>query len=239
VAASSSLNKEGFGYDLLARYKKSGWLEPFGRGAYVLPGDRVEWAGAVYALQEQLHLNVHPGGKTALELQGYAHYLRAEKRKIFLYAEPALVLPSWFRGERLGVEFFVTRTRLFPPATGEGFSELRDREFSVRMSAPERAALEMLHLVPRAVGFDEALLIMENLVSLRPGVVQKLLEICCFVKVKRLFMYMAERHGHPWAEQLDLSKVYFGKGKRLVVAGGSLDRKYGITVPRETGGAGE
>ena len=238
VAASSFLNKEGFRYDLLARYKEGKWLESFGRGAFVLPGDRVEWPGAVYSLQEQLHLNIHPGGKTALELKGYAHYLPAEKRKIFLYAAPKLILPAWFRGDRFGVEFVVTRTRLFPPAMREGFSDLQDREFSVRISAPERAALEMLHLVPGGVGFDEAFLVIENLVSLRPAVVQKLLEACRFVKVKRLFMYMAERHGHPWVEQLDLSGVDFGKGKRLVVAGGRLDSKYQITVPRETGGGG-
>lgn len=238
VAASSFLDKEGFRYDLLARYKESNWLESFGRGAYVLPGDRVEWTGAVYALQGQLHLSVHPGGKTALELKGYAHYLPAQKGKIFLYAEPGLMLPAWFRGDRLGVELVVTRTRLFPPAIGEGFSDLQEREFSIRISAPERAALEMLHLVPGGVGFDEALPIIENLVSLRPAVVQRLLEVCRFVKVKRLFMYMAERHGHPWVKQLDLSKVDFGKGKRLVVAGGRLDPKYQITVPRENEGGG-
>ncbi|MCP4403625.1 MAG: hypothetical protein GY801_40760 [bacterium] len=35
----------------------------------------VDWTGAVYALQAQLSLNVHVGGKTALEIKGYAHYL--------------------------------------------------------------------------------------------------------------------------------------------------------------------
>ena len=44
-------------------------------------------------------------------------------------------------------------------------------------------------------------------------VVQKLLEMCRFVKVKRLFMYMAEKHRHPWVEKLDLSRIDFGKGK--------------------------
>ena len=32
VAASSHLNASGFSYDLLTRYKQSGWLESFGRG---------------------------------------------------------------------------------------------------------------------------------------------------------------------------------------------------------------
>ena len=38
-------------------------------------GDRVDWIGGVYALQQQLRLPIHIGGKTALEMQGYAHFL--------------------------------------------------------------------------------------------------------------------------------------------------------------------
>lgn len=239
VAASSHLNASGFSYDLLTRYKRSGWLRSFGRGAYVLPGDRVEWPGAVYALQAQLDLNVHPGGKTALELKGYGHYLFPEQRNIFLYGQPRLVLPAWFQGQRLGVDVITTRTNLFPPKNRVGFSEHKNREFSIRVSAPERAAMEMLHLVPGKVGLEEASLIMENLVSLRPAVVQRLLEICRSVKVKRFFMYMAEKHEHQWVSQLDLSKVDFGKGKRMIVADGKLDKKYQITVPRETEGASD
>ena len=100
-AAASYLNRQGFSHDLLTQYKKSGWIQSFGRGAYVLSGDRVEWPGAVYTLQKQLGLNVHPGGKTALELKGYGHYLPSGKRTIFLYATQGLVLPTWFKGERL------------------------------------------------------------------------------------------------------------------------------------------
>ena len=72
----------------------------------------------------------------------------------------------------------------------EEFTDFKDRDFSVRIAATERAAMEMLHLVPKEVGFDESLLIMENLVTLRPDVVQSLLMACRSVKVKRLFLYM-------------------------------------------------
>jgi hypothetical protein len=127
----------------------------------------------------------------------------------------------------------VTRTSLFPGNSHEGFSEWKEREFSIRISSPERAAMEMLYLVPEKVSFEESLLIMESLVTLRPENVQKLLEICRFVKVKRLFMYMAEKHKHPWVGKLDLSRIDLGRGKRRIVSGGKLDPKYQITVPRE------
>jgi len=53
--------------------------------------------------------------------------------------------------------------------------------------------MELLHLTRKEVGFEDALLIMENLVTLRPDVVQGLLAACRSVKVKRLFLYMAGR----------------------------------------------
>ncbi len=77
-------------------------------------------------------------------------------------------MPAWFKEDRFGVKFVVTRTNLFPADCREGFTDFRERDFSVRIAAPERAAMEMLHLVPKEVGFDEAQLIMENLVTLRP-----------------------------------------------------------------------
>ena len=44
---------------------------------------------------------------------------------------------------------------------------------------------------------------------------------------------MAEKHWHPWVEQLDVSHIDFGKGKRRIIPGGELNSKYEITVPRE------
>lgn len=233
---ASYLKSLGYSRGLLLRYRKSGWIQSFGRGAYILFGDKVEWAGAIEALQNQLGLVVHPGGKTALELKGYAHYLAPGEAIVFLYGAQGLVLPNWLKGERLGVEFVMIRTNLFPKDSDEGFSEFKEREFSIRVSSPERAAMEMLHLVPGKISFDEALLIMENLVSLRPDVVQRLLGQCRSVKVKRLFMYMAEKQEHSWVSELNISKIHMGKGKRMIVPNGRYDNKYQITVPRDNFG---
>jgi hypothetical protein len=61
--------------------------------------------------------------------------------------------------------------------------------------------------------------------------VQQLLESCASVKVKRLSLHLAEKHGHPWLNQLDQTKISLGSGKRVLVPGGRLDPKYLITVP--------
>jgi len=53
--------------------------------------------------------------------------------------------------------------------------------------------MEMLYLVPQKQTLNESSLIMENLVSLRPKIVQALLENCNSIKVKRLFMLLKKR----------------------------------------------
>ncbi len=91
--------------------------------------------------------------------------------------------------------------------------------------------MEVLYLVPANESFEEAGLLMEGLTTLRPRLVQALLTQCRSVKVKRLFMFLAEACNHAWVKKLDLSKVDFGKGKRMIVKGGRFDAKYNITVP--------
>ncbi|MCZ7603153.1 MAG: type IV toxin-antitoxin system AbiEi family antitoxin domain-containing protein [Melioribacteraceae bacterium] len=93
--------------------------------------------------------------------------------------------------------------------------------------------MEMLYLVPQRESFDEAYLIMEGLSTLRPKLVTDLLISTSSIKVKRLFMWMAEKANHQWVEDLNLSEVDFGSGKRMIVKNGKLDKKYKITVPRE------
>ena len=65
-------------------------------------------------------------------------------------------------------------------------------------------------------------------------VVQKLLEQCNSIKIKRIFLYLAEKLELPCFKRLILKKMNLGKGKRVIVKGGKLDTKYNITIPIET-----
>ncbi|MBT6120737.1 hypothetical protein HOH45_04630 [bacterium] len=38
----------------------------------------------------------------------------------------------------------------------------------------------------------------------------------------------------PWFSKLDLEKISLGSGKRQVVEGGRLDKKYQITGPKDS-----
>ena len=74
---------------------------------------------------------------------------------------------------------------------------------------------------------------MEGLNNLRPATVQTLLEDCSSIKVKRLFLYLADKAGHEWLSYIDLNKVDLGSGKRAIVSDGVYIPKYQITVPKE------
>jgi len=199
-------------------------------------GDRVDWTGALYALQEGQDEWVHVGGRTALEMQGFAHYAAAEARDVFLFAPPKSSLPPWFTRRDWGARIVFTATSLFSSSRTQELVSLVVRDYTVRVAPPEQAALEMLFHVPQLVGFDEASQIMAGLGTVRPTVAQKLLEQCGSIKAKRLFLYFAKSAGLAWLSSLDVSRVNLGSGNRQIIKGGSLDKEYRITVPQQPQG---
>lgn len=102
----------------------------------------------------------------------------------------------------------------------------------MRQSTPERAILELLDELPDHESFDQADQLMGALATLSPRRLQRLLEDCVSVKVKRLFFYFADRHGHAWLKALDRDAIDLGSGNRVLAKGGRLDPTYKITVPR-------
>jgi len=125
------------------------------------------------------------------------------------------------------------QTNLFGDDVSRYLSDTEIQGIGLKISSPELAAMEMLYLIPKEQSFDEANKIMEGLTTLRPNLLQDLLENCNSVKVKRLFLYLAEKNKHPWFEDLTVRSINLGSGKRVIVKDGRLDKKYNITVPKE------
>lgn len=101
---------------------------------------------------------------------------------------------------------------------------------SPKISEPERAILEAIYLTPNKTTLRNVYQILELMTTLRPQLLQQLLENCSSIKVKRLFLYMAEKTGHEWFNYLNLSKINLGSGKRVITKGGKLDKKYNIVI---------
>lgn len=231
VYVASWLEGRGISRDLQKHYRKSGWLETAGTGAFKRPGEQVSWQGGLYALQAQSGLDVHAGALTALALQGYAHYLRLGAETVFLFSPPKTNLPAWFKNRDWGQKIHHCKTSALPPALA--LADYQAGAFSIQISTPERAFLECLHLSPDTVDLVECYQVMEGLTTLRPKLLQPLLEQCSSIKVKRLFLYMAEKAGHDWFKRLDATKFDLGAGARTVTKGGVYVSSYGLTMPEE------
>lgn len=237
VLTTNWLEKHNISTKLAWWYVHSGWLERVGEMAYKKAGDNVTWAGAVAALQSQIHLPLHVGGKTALQLLGRSHFLPVKGvKQVMLFANPLTKVPGWLEKNKLwDVQFEIFRTALFQNDDATlGIIERPVEGINLQLSCPERAAMEMLYLVPNHQSFDEAILLMENLGQSRPAMVQSLLEKCHSIKVKRLFLYLAEKHQHSWLASLDLKKINLGHGKRVIGKGGKYNSKYLLSVPEIT-----
>ena len=231
VLAASWLKEQGYSLDLQKQYRKSRWFDSIGTGALIRHGDQVDYLGGVYALQTQLNLSVHPAAKTALSMLGKAQYLEMAVKSIQLFSGKEDSLPLWFKNRDWGVTLQCNGSSFLPPELG--LVELEHKGFKVNISSPARAIMECLYLVPKSQPLMEVYELMESLNNLRPASVQKLLEACSSVKVKRLFLYLADKAGHEWANHLKLDKVDLGSGKRAIVSGGVYVSKYQITVPKE------
>ena len=234
VTTQAKLDKLGVSRQLVAKYVLHDWLMRIGAGAFIRSDDRVDWRGGLYALQTQLGLSVHAGGRTALELQGLSHFVPlGQQRKVILISDRPERLPEWFRSNPWKVNLEHHCLALFNRIPEAASIVLDCSGFEIVVSSPERAIMEQMRLIRTNDDINQAYQLMEGLTTLRPSVVQDLLVNCRSVKVKRLFLWSAETVGHAWFGHLDLAQIDLGKGRRQLYKGGRLNPKYQMTVPSQ------
>lgn len=232
VLTSSWLSGQGYSPELLRKYRQSKWLVSIGNGAMIKANDQVNYLGAIYSLQHQLQLSIHPAAKTALSLQGKAHFLDFAEEEIYLFGNIKENLPAWFVNYNWGVKIDYHTSAFLPVDVGMTLFEKKEN-FNLRISSPARAIMECLYLAPQSQDLMECFQMMQGLNNLHPKKVQQLLEQCSSVKVKRLFLYLAEKSEHTWFKHLNLEQIDLGKGNRSIIKNGIFIKKYKITVPAE------
>jgi Transcriptional regulator, AbiEi antitoxin, Type IV TA system/Transcriptional regulator, AbiEi antitoxin N-terminal domain len=246
------LRRHHYSRQLWNHYVGTGLLEQLAPRVFRRPRGALTWQHVVVSLQTLLRQPLVVGGRTALELQGYAHYLARETKEVHLYGPKRP--PTWLKALRAGTRFLYHNdrklfrneavTHALPGLDWKpNDSAVQDSlviqpwgqwDWPLTLSSPERAILELLDELPLHESFHQADMLMEGLTTLSPRRLQKLLDDCRSVKVKRLFLYFAERHQHAWLKRLDKKSIDLGKGKRMLVKGGTLNKTYQITVPEES-----
>ena len=213
-------------------YVKSGWLEHVSRGVYKIAGNHPTLFTAFSCYNTQLDKQCIIGAHTALELRGLSHNVPMGTPLTFLFTNNTQRLPQWFvsypwdRAIRYHTTSFLGSGLL-----GVDTIVIDGRQLLV--SSPERAMLEWINQSDSTKSLMDVYYVFEMLTTLRPTLMQELLEKCTSTKVTRLFMYMADKSGHPWNRVLKPERIFFGKGRRMISPTGKYIRKYNITIPSE------
>lgn len=231
VLTSKWLTLHGYSSELVRNYRNNHWLESVGNGAMIRCNDTVDYLGAVFSLQQQLNLTVHPAAKTALSLSGRSHYLDLNTKVVYLFGSRNETLPSWFKNREWGHEIKFISSSFLP--SGKDFIQHQHKSFNVDISSAARAMMECLYLAPQEQDLMECFELMQGLTNLHPSGTQALLESCTSIKVKRLFLYLAEKAGHEWFNYLNIGRIELGQANRSLLPNGVYISKYKITVPKE------
>jgi len=239
AAPSRWLADQGYSRQLVHKYVQGNWLQPLGRGVYARAQGTVTWEGVVLGMQRLADLKFHVGGVSALNRQGFAHYLPlGGENTIHLWGRDKV--PAWVRAVSLPESLRFHTARLFTDdAASVGINTVSSsvRDWTLQVSGPERAILELLSLVDTTESsFTHAAELFAGLTSLRPDVINTLLTACTSIKVKRLFLFLADRHDYPWFSKVGWRQLDLGSGKRAITKGGVLDKQFMITVPEDLRG---
>lgn len=227
VLTSTWLKRQGFSKDLLKVYRKNGSIFSIARGAFLKVNDVPTIEGAIYALQRDGY-DLHVGGRSALSrYHNIWQYLRKYKT-VELYPTTKKTLPQWFKSvfhndyEFLNAHFLLTDDGIEKQSTGYGFD--------IDVSCQERAFLELLYGCPERTSVQEAYELLELMPSMRPKLLQKLLENCSSIKVKRLFLYLVSVLKPDWADRIDVSQINLGTSVYKIEADGQYNKKFQIII---------
>ena len=223
------LNEQGYSPQLINRYRSSGWLSALGRGVVYRTGDELSAFGALSSYNQQLGKQLRVAAHSALELWGVNHYVPMGKPQTMVTSSKDAV-PKWTKLNVFDREFKSFSTDIFAsPQT----VMLPFGDWQLLVSTPEQAFMECLLLAPMHYNYMDLYYIMEQLTTLRPKMVQALLATTGNYRVKRLFLYMAEKARHYWLNEIDVQSVDLGTHKLQLTKGGIYASKYKMTVPKE------
>ncbi len=231
VVTSSYLESIGMPRSSQKYYYKSGFLERIGRGAYKKTNDKVQWQGAVNAIQKQKKIKVHLGGLSALAYQGFSHYSSIDKEILQFFSPIRTLLPKWFLNYDWGINIQLKGTSFLP--YNLGLKEIEINQIPIIVSSPERAIMECLYLSKKQTDLIECYKIFKRLVNLEPKLVMELLQKCNLKKIKRLFLYMAEKSNHSWVQSINTNKIDIGNGNILITKNSVYISKYQISIPKK------
>ena len=227
---SEWLGANGYSPQLLQQYRNTGWLEMLNRGVYYRAGEQLSAYAAVASCSKQTQSHLRLAAHSALELHGVMHFVPMGKPRAMVTTNQRHKM-LWLQSDLFDRDFHYFFTPQLPNEEAEMWI---DHGLQLPASSQELAILECLYLAPKWYSYMDVFYLMEMLSTLRPNLLQQLLERTTSYRVKRMFLYMAEKVAYPWWKKLDISRIDLGTGTmQLTEDGGAYISKYKITIPQE------
>lgn len=226
---SQWMKSQGYSDQLQKKYRDNGWLTSISKGVMFRAGSKLSAYSALASCNLQTRSRYRIAAHSALEYAGFNHYVPMGKPILAVDLGNTRRRPLWMKDEAFDMAFHTFHTEVFPQPE---VIEVKSDRGLLYVSSPEQAFLECLLLAPKHYAYMDLYYMMEQLATLRSDVVQRLLETTRNYSVKRMFLYMAEKTGHYWMEELCLEKIDLGTSKLQLVPDGVYDPEYKITVPR-------
>jgi hypothetical protein len=170
---SSWLKQNGYSDQLMKKYRSSGWLSALSKGVMYRTGDKLLSYPAIASYNQQLGKNFYIAAHSALELNGFNHYVPMGKPVLMIGHPKQQLVPDWMKKGDFDktLKFFSTEVFIKPQ-----LSTFSVEKVDLLVSLPEQAFLECLLLAPKQYAFIDLFYIMEQLTTFRPEIVQDLLE---------------------------------------------------------------
>jgi len=225
------LSTRGFDRSSVDYFIRAGKLDAVVHGIYRKPGPPLKWENVIYSLG-QMGLDIHVGHISALRFHGFEHFLMlGGVKELLVYS--SVRIPSWVDTVS-NVSFTQIHRSPFPDRLKLGLEDIPfgTWDWPIPYATSERAFIELMSTVTSEADMEQAHLMLQGAATLRPKLIQELLEKCRQVKAKRLFLWMARELAHPWYRYIDQERIDLGTGKRQIVVGGKLDEEFLITVPK-------
>ena len=231
VLTTSWLERQGISRTEQGQYVRSGWLDRLASGVYHFTYAKPSLFDALSSMDSQAGLNYRIAASSALAVHGYTHYVPLGQPQAHIITPVGAKLPGWMREYDWDMALREHSPKVFDGSLG--VTSVERNGMTLRVSSPELAIMECLLFAPEHYRLMDVFYLLESLTTLRSSLVSQLLAHCSSVKVKRLFVYMAEKANHAWLRRLDLSHVTLGSGVRSFEKGGVSIAKYKIVIPKE------
>lgn len=226
---SSWLKTQGYSDQLQKRYRDNGWLMSLGKGVMYRTGSELSAVASLASCNKQTGTKMRVAAHSALEHYGFNHYVPMGKPVLCVGVPTGYKCPFWMNADCFDMTYSTFTTGIF---THPEIKLEENDKGKLYISSPEQAFLECLLLAPKQYDYLDLFYIMEQLTVLRSDIVQGLLENTNNIRVKRMFLYMAEKANHIWAENLDFNNINLGTFKTQLCEDGIYVPKYKMTIPK-------